>query len=229
MKFKFMQAIVVGLMLFVCNIANATLITEVWSFKIKHSDDFSDGYLTKSANDEFSIRLIFDDESLITNKYYDDGTVESLCVGTLIDTVGCTASTNAFTSVSDMDFFGFDGLFDVTALESDGGYFYDASNLHYAQRKEFNGVDAASTSIFNDVLSFSFDDLSRIGLDASGTLSFKYKSTNGDSLNSTYSLALSNRFVETVNVPEPSTLAIFALSMVGLASRRLKNSSFPKR
>lgn len=69
--------------------------------------------------------------------------------------------------------------------------------------------------------------------DDSGQLSYAYtngsnlsqvygKNVNFDSYRTNRSFSFSTMLVRSTNVPEPTTLAIFALGMIGLASRRFK-------
>jgi len=61
---------------------------------------------------------------------------------------------------------------------------------------------------------------------ADGTVNITFNFSSGvDCCTSPYALTSGNITFDSVSVPEPSTLAIFALGMIGLASRRFKKQS----
>jgi hypothetical protein len=105
-----------------------------------------------------------------------------------------------------------------------------ATGHRYSQYYTGNGGFTSLKTIIGDNMSLGWF------ADNQGSLSFAYSNMNNDAYvygrNVNYdsykthtSQHYSTMLVRSANVPEPSTLAIFALGMMGLASRRFKKQS----
>jgi hypothetical protein len=218
MKIKFLNMAAV-LLLLSCNLANAGLMVTDVDLTIT---GVRGNYSSVSVDDVFQFTAIYDDAS--THMLF-AGT-QSLCLTTHVSSpsVNC-ANTYApsiynFFSNASLNFI---MMFDTTALLDANGSFYDRNtpNRKVAYR-------AAS----DDVLNFSqvdnriSADLSTGNVGSQGATWMYYRDENGTTLNTRVKWRLGPATSKAhLDVPEPSTLAIFALGMIGLASRRFKQQS----
>jgi hypothetical protein len=150
-----------------------------------------------------------------------------------------SGSTTALTSGSQNSFWGFESgtlvptAFGDGTIVSGSGFlastsFGEAAVLAtWASFHTFDGVAPMVSNISwdaGDVLSWSGDLVSTTNFSdfVPGTVSTKRINFASDDNISDF---LTITVASSVSVPEPSTLAIFALGMIGLASRRLKKQS----
>lgn len=205
MRIRFLKVVFAGIILAASNIANAGLILDEDFDPINASDwTVSGGFVLGSPSSEF----------IDGNALYFNGS------GTR------SATTNAF----DMTAGGV--LSFMLKIGSGSGLFENADNgediaLQYTTNgTTFNNLLVLDTE---DVLyrgawgNVSFD-IGANTVAASSTTAFRITQLthSGSSFDR---WAIDNVTISTQDVPEPSTLAIFALGMIGLASRRFKKQS----
>jgi hypothetical protein len=212
MKFKSLKIFLSSVTLLTSFFANASLITITF-------DDIIADYtptpgVTQDVTDEFSsLGIVFQDVldpslgATLGNCGPGDGPVSLFGHGN--DFAGCGDTTpnlnilfvdpsnsNNQAYTSLFSVFNFDGLIKMTAFD-------------------MNNVELGSVQASSGLLSLSgIGNISRINL-----LSLDQDPTTLDTISFESVTAISN------DIPEPSTLAIFALGMIGLASRRFKKQS----
>ncbi|SIS42465.1 PEP-CTERM sorting domain-containing protein [Neptunomonas antarctica] len=204
MKFKMLKGAIAGVALSVSCFANAGLLTVS-----EITNQTTDGQL-------FNFSLNISD--------YLAGSSSTLEVITQGDfNNGANSSESIDVSIDGVSFgnFGFDSAEAYNVVS----YNYNAYkfNLNFL-------LDAATTT------SILLDDMLNVVIDFGGGVNPNcgWSSTSSCNINSgvspfaainyTYSNS-AKTLTSTTNVPEPSTLAIFALGLMGLASRRLKKKS----
>jgi len=219
MKFKFLIASFAGLLLSVSSIAHAGLITKYYV-----ADLTSENTTLLSVGDTITWSVTFDDTSLVMNQYDDGldgvaGTSDDFSNATFTTTP--TSSYNIYANAT----FDFQSLIAASNNEIAilTGLYADINQFNrswYFART--NGTQNQMTTFYDDITFDAADFPTTLG---GGTGSFKHYYRNN--LNNLLSINLNfNKVREVVQtVPEPSTLAIFALGMIGLASRRFKKQS----
>ncbi len=220
MRFTCLKAGIAGLVVATSSFANATLMKTTMDFTII---SVRGDYANVRANDIFTFEAIYNDEGDFAQTH-ESGT--GRCLETYTPTPGgarCTtiylkshtpfitdASTNWMT------------LFDTASLAIDGNYFYDV----YTSEKELvysNSAGELRFDIHNDYM-ISHVNQGKPYEDRYATM--RYRDKNHSYKSSQVKYRASNMVTSPVSkVPEPSTLAIFALGMIGLASRRFKKQS----
>ena len=179
MQFKFLKTAFTGLVLCICGVANAGLIT--W--------DLTDP-----------------DTSLSATFVFDDDTID-----------GLSDSTDLVSIKGD---FG-DGLFTYFFGETvaSNGVIYEVTDTRLTRWKSGGSITSYNDST-SGALTYAniWHDASRFTL---GGVSSE-ADWNGGSIENSSATQLN--IVSSI-VPEPSTIAIFALGMIGLASRRFKKQS----
>jgi hypothetical protein len=206
LKLKFLQAAVAGLMLSLCNLANAGLITT--------SNDLTSNY-TNYDLVTFN-ELSFTDGTNITNQYNAFGlnVTPSLNYRANSGFVNANGAglynygTSPWTTPFSFDF--------TSTVEAMGFYIVMNTDQNVTFEALLNGSvvesynetwgDCCSTMSFRGFTGGIYDSM-RVTM-VSGN-------NNAMELDNVY-------FSNTTDVPEPSTLAIFALGIIGLSVRRFK-------
>jgi hypothetical protein len=233
MKFKFIQAAVVGLMLSVCSVANAGLI---------EADIYGDG-----SNKGYTIQgsdLEWIDFGEINDKSYD-------YVITQLGSSGVYAGWRlpSITEVYTMwnaAFYKYKGQVDSYkpnnntyadfSMQDSGALFEDAVTILGSNSFDgfthdswglFQGVNGLAAVIYSVELGDNINNLDSVSIEDSGILDMSgyggYTGTMSTLLVRAATVIQPSQ--PTNSVPEPSTLAIFALGLMGLASRRFKKQS----
>ncbi|GLX79477.1 hypothetical protein tinsulaeT_28170 [Thalassotalea insulae] len=210
MKFIFLKTALVGLFLTVSNLANAGLIT-VWT----NESDF-----------------LTDNLSLTMESFESASGLELPLVAGQITVSTDNTSYGSFNGISSL--FPTDGVSEVRYGADDGDSiffsFADAINVFGINISDFGTTEGSPVLTFFDNSGNTLQVLSgtqNTGLNFFGFKSdtlftqvqFKYTGANGDGI------YFDEAYFNSVNVPEPSTLAIFALGVIGLSSRRFKKQS----
>ncbi|MBF7072215.1 hypothetical protein ISG33_02215 [Glaciecola sp. MH2013] len=203
MKSKILQTVFAGLMLSVCNLANAGLIT------FDAGSPIEEGFTISSLSGSFLFGELGNSNiptsgtpSLLVNR----GTPASInmqsTTGELFNLLSFFGSEGRNINTSFFPRFGAEGI-EVT------GYFATGGSIQ-------SRFDLDLIAEFNPLLDFQkfdligFNDLSRATFTAYGATS-------------AYSFGIDNiEFSQTAQVAGPSTLVIFALGIMGLAARRFK-------
>ena len=207
MNFKFLKAAFTGLVLCICGVANAGLITSGAGSAVSNVDAF--------ANFESTLAL--------SGSYSENG-IDFLNTGNMCGYAGCTGHTGFFSGTTpfvgnyiyksgDMTILATSGnIFTGLELILGTGYSAGSQTLNWSTFIGGTLVGSGNTSV-NIPSIYGWSDMN--GFDK---LVFRSASdyTAYDSVKVQY---------KSTNVPEPSTLAIFALGMIGLASRRFKKQS----
>lgn len=222
MKFKFLKATVTGLILSVScllNVANADLIVEYDYYNangnssLPHS--FIDTDYTASALGTVGFGL-----TGFTNHFYTGGWANTINLGRYYNLT--LSSTNNF-FLDEMNF----------SLENTGG------TGNYFLRSSLDGFasDISTGSFFNGLVTDFSVDLS--GLAATNNIEFRWYMTGSSTIGFANhqcngglggaGCGMADVGVDLgiygAKIPEPSTLAIFALGIMGLASRRVNKKS----
>jgi hypothetical protein len=219
MKYKSLKTCAAVLLLLSCNLANAGLMVTNVDLTIT---GVSGNYSSVSVDDVFQFTAIYDDAS--THMLNED--TQSLCLTTHVSSPGvnCARSYNQ----SSYNFFSnaslnFNMMFDTTALLNANGAFYD--------RHSFNREWVYHTTSNGYLHLNKYDDAvtSRISTGTpggSGYTNLYYSDVHGNARQTQILFTIGDASTKAyLDVPEPSTLAIFALGMIGLASRRFKKQS----
>jgi hypothetical protein len=220
MKYKSLKTCAAVLLLLSCNLANAGLMVTNVDLTIT---GVSGNYSSVSVDDVFQFTAIYDDAS--THMLNED--TKSLCLTTHVSSPGvnCASSHNP----SSYNFFSnaslnFNMMFDTTALLNANGAFYDRHN----HTREWTYQTAANGYLYFN----QYDDAMTSGLTSgnpastSGYTNMYYIDVQGNAHQTQILFAQGQVSTHAyLDVPEPSTLAIFALGMIGLASRRFKKQS----
>jgi hypothetical protein len=227
MNNKFLKMAFAGLVLSVSGFANARLITNGFTFSVASNSDQSSGnHFHSSTGGDFGnpsgkaeVGNSETEEVRGLSEYDMAGQLAALSAFVTFDVF----SYGLFAGVNN---FPFTGTIDVLV--------YEGNNL-----EELNDYQAAVTSTigsfstlglnFGDVLSFdvlpAFDNAV-----SNSWSSFGVRLQTEDTVDSGGAWVFDDFRLTTTDdssndVPEPSTLAIFALGMIGLASRRFKKQS----
>jgi len=219
MKFKFLQAAVIGLMLSVCNIANAGIINTTNSSFIDNTTNLE--WMDFGVNNQFTYNYVAG--QLSTGGVYDgwslatEDQVITLWNNMFYSLVGYTASSvGTYLSLKDIQ----NNLNVTTGMyENTWQYLTQiiGANLTSSYNIESIGlfktntdrISFAQIKIANEDYNFS----SRAGI-YNPTSANAFLSSRVDNKYSTF---LVKNVLSTTSVPEPSTLAIFALGLMGLA------------
>jgi hypothetical protein len=209
MKFKFLRHMIIGFSLMVGAHANAGLITKDYS-------NVGDGHLTVDTIGQMEWLDV------------------SIFVGMNLDALqGINQWTiDGFHLATDAELFALYRNAGITYIVDEAGSTLDYGNSHTTASIQatddlyfkLGGAPSnfrGNINIHGITADMDNDGLSYLGRLRSGSA---YLNTNGDTWGSTGQThpVVGAFFVRTVAVPEPSTLAIFALGMIGLASRRFK-------
>jgi hypothetical protein len=219
MKYKSLKTCAAVLLLLSCNLANAGLMVTNVDLTIT---GVSGNYSSVSVDDVFQFTAIYDDAST----HFLANETQSICLTTHVSSPGvdCVNSLNAsgfnFLSNASLNFI---MMFDTTALLDANGSFYDrnAGPSQYTYQR----ASAAALHFWqmDDTIAGQFDT-STPG--AAGQVHLYYRDGTNEKRSSrvtwTWGEASTKEYLD---VPEPSTLAIFALGMIGLVSRRFKKQS----
>jgi hypothetical protein len=204
--------------------AKAGLITTTIDLTIS---SIQGNYANVSNGDVFQFSTTYDDSA--THMLYGSDTL-SLCLTTHIATPGVicntryTISPSTWTFMSNASSNALD-LFAADDMLAAGGRFYQRSgtpyNVVYAAPQTEETFYEYSTQEY----SFSIKQPSRFYY---GSIDVFYRDRNNRQAFTAISYRAANFTTVPAappSVPEPSTLAIFALGMIGLASRRFKKQS----
>ena len=217
LKFKFLNTAVVCLIFSasaITNVARAGLIEETWQGTVTSSSTTS----VLSIGDIATWTIQYDDSSLVMNEYTEgqDG-VE----GTADDTVNqiFDARCPGGSYCSQYDIFA-DALFNLDAFElpmlefmrTTGEVENDFKDEHYAWR--YSSV--SGTNYFE--MEFGSTEF-RYRAGHEDVVYYKYTDKGARTIGLNEIKMLGSRSI--VDVPEPSTLAILALAMIALTSRRM--------
>lgn len=209
MNIKMLKAAVTGLVLSVSTIANAGLILDFEDLAIS-SGTFD------TAGDRLSSGFIFDSAS--DHTHLGNNSVSGNSGSTFLvldgykgsDSLNITQTTGGIFSVLSFDLGEFNpagGL--ATSIDIIGTF--------------VGGATINTTLTLDGILSVAgsnnFEKFN-LGWNNLESISFSASAGSGDSY-----WAIDNIDTSSTSVPEPSTLAIFALGIMGLVSRRLKNQS----
>jgi hypothetical protein len=206
MKLKFLLPAIAGLMLSVCNIANAGLITT--------SSDLTSNYTGYDlvTFDELS----FSTGTSINNQYNAFGldvtpSLQYLASSSRTNFNGAglhNYGTSPYTTPFSFDF--------TSTVEAMGFYIVMNDGQNVTFEALLNGSVVES---YNETWSSGISALSFRGFTGGNYDSLKVTMVSG----SNNAMELDNVYFSNVtDVPEPSTLAIFALGIMGLATRRFK-------
>lgn len=213
MKFNFLKAIVISITLLLTSVAQAGLIRTTMDLTITNVFGF---YSTVAVGDVFKFSAVYDDEGTFmknTETSYNCTTDHLPVVG-----VACT-------SVVDVEFFSqamfnFSDMYDIASMLADGGIFFD--------RTEYD-VTAAYRSGGSTVIGYVTDqfNLGHYPIDniSSAVLNMYYLNNLGERKLSGIIFSTSNVQSERLDVPEPSTMAILVLGIIGLMSRQFNKQS----
>ncbi|MFT5758223.1 MAG: hypothetical protein ACI9LM_002962 [Alteromonadaceae bacterium] len=148
----------------------------------------------------------------------DSGLTDTWCGAAVYGEIGCTSSFNSLNHASDFISSGYDSLFDSGSMVRDGGHFYNRESSSRSWAYETNHDDIKHFSVVNDEYTHHIKISTITGIVESSEIEFWYRDTfiRKSTLGLTY--------VSVLPVPEPSTLAIFALGVMGFASRRFKKN-----
>ncbi|MFT5850480.1 MAG: hypothetical protein ACI87J_000428 [Colwellia sp.] len=219
MKYKSLKTCAAVLLLLSCNLANAGLMVTNVDLTIT---GVSGNYSSVSVDDVFQFTAIYDDAS--THMLNED--TQSLCLTTHVSSPGvnCASSHNPtsynFFSNASLNF---NMMFDTTALLNANGAFYD----RHSHDREWTYQTASNGHLHfsqhDDTLTSGFTTANPGGSGAT-TLYYSDGHDNAQHTQIRWSQGPASTKAY-LDVPEPSTLAIFALGMIGLASRRFKKQS----
>lgn len=210
MKFKFLKAATIGLTLFVSSIANAGLIDFTSLGNISNYSGHSDFDVITFGGPETDINLaphVISGTGLVNNSdpldfgrsYPTEDIIQFSFLNSGIDSLILTFDAQGSDVVTH-------GL--VRAYDIDG-------NVLEARSWYDSGVNT---------MNFDFiKDIARLELDSNADNSWRNSNNNSWWYSvSSINYAQGEGYAQ---VPEPSTLAIFALGIIGLASRRFKKQS----
>ena len=244
MNFKLFKAISVGIVFAataMVNIANAGLITAIGDVDAVNIN-------SRAANVTLLDNLLGNNTNvLIIGSWANNSRVTGL-TSHWSSLAGVSVSTSAVSNIASADLSGFDFLFYMQSafalntatvatqqtinnfISNSGDFLFVSQNLGNAARSDsyntfLSGIGSSmntSTSNCSGSSIFSSDALT------SGVNNFIINGCNG--VTGGTALVTNNGVVSVAyenvsQVPEPSTLAIFALSMIGLASRKFKKQS----
>jgi len=224
-KFKLLYAVKTGLFLlvsFMSCVANAKLIKTTMDMEVFQAGP----YATVAAGDTFQFIAIYDDESQFA--YGFDGSLRCLADYALLHPYDCDKINDKADFLANPTL-NIGDLFNVDRMIEDGGAFYTGMR-NYASVP----FSIAFRNIEPDVQGnkgITFRYLSKVTYSVSVSLlyperiAFQYLDKNGILKVSQILYTISNVNSVPLNVPEPSTLAVFALGIMGLASRRFKKQS----
>jgi hypothetical protein len=209
-KFKFLNTLYIGLVLSISttvNVASAGIIT----FEDASPVNFDTGLLYQTGNFEVNHSGSFACIGECISNVSGNGTISLYSYNT---------STITLSNINEtFDFLGFDG--GETHI-SNGSHFWATSIVAVGY---FSGGGTITEQFDLDLIKTPLTGLQSFS--ATGFVNLtKVEFTGGcptGGCNPEFSL--DNLNVSTIDVPEPSTLAIFALGMIGLASRRFKKQS----
>ena len=198
MKFKYLCATLAGLIMGVSGFANAGLITETFDTPLS-SEWSGDWTIQDAAANQLSA---LSGQALVSSNIGGNRVSTLVYVGTF------SQGIVSFDIATSTEFF-----FDSVSFSIDG-VLQDISNGFNSWAG--NAANLAMSGISSN--SFNFDIAA-----GNRTLTWRYvkdisASEGGDAVGI-------DNFARTVEVHEPSALAIFALGMIGLASRRFKKQS----
>jgi len=225
MKLKLLKTMLIGVILSVSGVAHASLITSGTLSRDTSSDVVVDssGYewlawdynTSGTLMDLLNVRLaangdLYGWEVATSNEFFNMLSnagvigISSACSDNEASTA-CSYSDHSLTNGNYADFF---------AMFKLGGNWGTSTTTDYVMFDSERGARAETSSTW-DYMSFdSYRSLSYVEIHGSGN--FYNNST-------THRMPIA--LYRSAQVPEPSTLAIFALGMIGLASRRFKKQS----
>ena len=230
MKFKLLFAVKTGLLLLVSFMpcaAHAKLIKFTMDMEVSFATNSP--YLTVAKGDTFQFIAIYDDES--QHAYSFNGKLVCLAEYASLHPSECDVTNDK------LDWLGnptinIGDLFDVEEMIKDGGAFW-TDRANYWAKAPFSAAvhniepDAAGYHGITFYYDSQVTDREQIYTVEHGSFSngFVYFDNNNKFHSDIVHYTMSNLNYVAYNVPEPSTLAIFALGIMGLASRRLKKQS----
>jgi hypothetical protein len=221
MNIKMLKAAVVGLVLSVSGFANATVITngsfETGDFTGWDTQDLTDPFYPLEVNG-FGADASFDFfTSSPTNgdfaalNGFDGNGSGTIRIGQDITVTSFSTILFDYRAAWDLQSFGatVDRLFSVSIEEAGGGIVLDSFNI--------------LTAAFGDITLDTGNLLGSINLSAfeNQTVRLNFMWDVPENFSGPAFFQLDN-IRSSASIPEPSTLVIFALSLMGLASRRLK-------
>ncbi len=216
MKFKFLKTAIISCTLLLNSFAQAGLIRTTMDLTITNVNGY---YSTVAKDDVFRLSVVYDDAST----YMQNRDDTHHCLTSHIAVAGVTCQRrydeDRYDFFSDA-LFNAHNMFDLNSMNVAGGYFYDRDTFQRSMAWKENGtvymridMDELSTDVLFD------------GRVSSVFARWYYKDRDGVERITLINFITSNHRSNKVDVPEPSTLAIFALGMIGLASRRFKKQS----
>jgi hypothetical protein len=220
MKLKFLQATVIGLMLSICNIANAGLIgSTIWKPGVP-ATTFDLWYFTANTSTDAVFDIVSWGEGDASNYHGGDYMINSMIW--LLRNDGILDNNSILASNDD--------FYDLALSGTDGSISHFDS---YISMNLFAGdyvLIVGTVDLAGNTPSFSDLDFTSKMQDK-GTV-YHYDGIGHTSDNISYGdygltytgveHTLINPVSPVSSVPEPSTLAIFALGIMGLAARRFK-------
>ena len=228
MKFRFFNTALISLSLSICalvNVANATLITETWQATVT-------GTLNNNlfqVNDTLNWTVTYDDSDLIMHTYSDglDGIAQT-SDDTVDETLDASCPSGSFCNFFTVAADAHVNLNDILVIMYDYVNYMnidllDIQNYNDAQRYQTGDYEGrAYVRHYMDSVQLNANfDLQRGDLGFGGLYVYTTNGVLGVNMDNIRILPP----IDMIPVPEPSTLAIFALGMIGLASRRFKKQS----
>jgi hypothetical protein len=225
-KFKLLFAVKTGLLLLVSFMpcaAHAKLIKFTMDMEVSLATNSP--YLTVAKGDTFQFIAIYDDES--QHAYAFNGSLVCLAEYASLHPSECDVTSDKLDWL-DNPTLNIGDLFDVEEMIKDGGAFWTDKQYYWAKapfsfavhkiEPDVAGYHGITFSYFSQVV----DGAGKVYVyeHSSFDYGFVYFDNNNKLQHDTVHYTMSNLNYVAYNVPEPSTLAIFALGIMGLASRR---------